>query len=142
ALDPNLLPMSFDPRAPVLVGVGQVVQRPDSPEPPKDPIALATEALRAAARDSGAGEPLLRRAEVICHVATLCWPYRDEAALIAATLGAHPRETVRTVLFGGDGPVRLLGDTAAAIAAGRLDVALISGAEAGASLVAARRSGE
>src|SRR5207302_5898499 len=68
--------------------------------------------------------------------------YSDEAALIAAELGVRPRETVRTVQFGGDGPQRLLGDTAQAIADGGLDVALISGSEAVASLKAHQRAGE
>jgi acetyl-CoA C-acetyltransferase len=72
-------------------------------------------------------------------VATICWPYTDEAALIAAELGITPRETVRTSQFGGDGPGRLVSDTARAIAAGEVDVALLSGAEAVSALRAAQR---
>jgi acetyl-CoA C-acetyltransferase len=132
---------SVDPRTPVVVGAGQVVQRPEQSEA-RDPIALAVEALRLAGEDSGAGERLLRRADSVRHVATTGWPYRDEAALIAAELGASPRETARTTRFGGDGPQRLLGDTAQAIANGELDVALVSGAEAIATLRAAQRAGE
>jgi acetyl-CoA C-acetyltransferase len=67
-------------------------------------------------------------------VATLCWPYSDEAALIAAELGILPRETVRTTPLGGDGPQRLLGDTARGIAAGEIEIALVTGAEALAAL--------
>ena len=125
----------------MIVGAGQVVQRPDDGEG-RDPIALAVDALRAAAADSGAGDELLRRADSVRHVATLCWQYRDEAALIAEALGVAPRETVRTTLFGGEGPLRLLGETAQEIADGALDVALISGAEAVASVLAAKRAGE
>ena len=76
------------------------------------------------------------------HVATTCWGYRDEAALIAATLGIVPRGTVRTTLFGGDGPQRLVGDTARSIADGEVDAAVVSGAEAVASVLAFRRAGE
>jgi acetyl-CoA C-acetyltransferase len=127
----------------VIVGAGQVIQHPGShDEDRRDPIALAVEALRRAGEDSGVGEKLLRRADSVRHVATTCWPYKDEAALVATELGASPRETARTVMFGGDGPGRLLGDTARAIAAGELDVALMSGSEAMASLRCYQRAGE
>jgi acetyl-CoA C-acetyltransferase len=132
---------ALDPRAPVIVGVGQAIQRPNGFESSQDPISLAVAALRSAGEDSGVGEKLLRGADSIGHVATISWPYQDEAALIAQELGAAPRQTVRTTLFGGDGPVRLLGDTARAIADGELDVALISGAETGATMTAAHRAG-
>jgi acetyl-CoA C-acetyltransferase len=122
----------------VIVGVGQVNRPPESTD---GPIALAVEALTLAARDSGAGDALLRNATSVRHVATTCWPYCDEAALIADELGVQPRETVRTAQFGGDGPQRLVSDTAEAIAAGRLDVALLSGAEAMAALRSSQRGG-
>ncbi len=125
----------------MIVGAGQVVQRPGEGEA-RDPIALAVDALRAAARDSGAGDALLCRADSVRHVATVCWQYRDEAALIAQALDVTPRENVRTTLFGGESPLRLLGETAQEIADGALDVALISGAEAVASVLAARRTAE
>lgn len=131
---------SLDPHAPVIVGAGQIVQRPGDGD--LDPIGLAVEAVRRAGDDSGAGESLLRRAGSMRHVATTCWGYRDEAALIAATLGIVPRETVRTTVFGGDGPQRLVGDTARSIASGEVDVAVVSGAEAVASMLAFRRAGE
>ena len=131
---------SLDPHAPVIVGAGQIVQRPGDGD--LDPIGLAVEAVRRAGDDSGAGERLLRRAGSMRHVATTCWSYRDEAELIAATLGIVPRETVRTTLFGGDGPQRLVGDTARSIANGDVEVAVVSGAEAVASMLAFRRAGE
>jgi acetyl-CoA C-acetyltransferase len=116
----------MDPRTPVIVGAGQVLQRDEG----RDPIALAVEALRRAGRDSGTGEALLRSADCVAHVATVSWPYSNEAALVADAVGASPRQTVRTVRLGGDGPQRLLGDTARRVADGEIDVALISGGEA------------
>ena len=129
----------LDPHTPVIVGAGQIVQRPGDGD--LDPIGLAVEAVRRAGDDSGTGDRLLRRADSLRHVATTCWTYRDEAALIAATLGIFPRETVRTTLLGGDGPQRLVGDTARSIANGQLDVAVVSGAEAVASVLALQRAG-
>ncbi len=108
----------MDPCTPVIVGAAQITE--DSAD--DGPIALAARALRAAADDAGtAGGALLRRADSARHVSTICWPYSDEAALIAASLGATPRETVRTAQFGGDGPGRLVADTARAIASGELE---------------------
>jgi acetyl-CoA C-acetyltransferase len=128
----------MDPRTPVIVGAAQITDD----DAADGPIALAARALRAAADDAGkAGRALVRRADSARHVATICWPYSDEAALIATSLGAAPRETVRTAQFGGDGPGRLVADTARAIAAGELDVALVSGAEAVGALRAAQREG-
>ena len=121
---------------PVIVGAGQVIQRDGD----RDPVALAVQASRAAAQDSGAGDALLTRADSIGHVATVSWPYTDEAALIADMLGASadPRETVRTSRFGGDGPQRLVGDLAQRIADGEIDVAVVTGAEA---FAAVKRAG-
>ncbi len=128
----------MDPRTPVIVGAAQITE--DVAD--DGPIALAARALHAAADDAGAaGAELLRRADSARHVATICWPYSDEAALIAEALGAAPRETVRTAQFGGDGPGRLVADTARAIAAGEIDVALVSGAEAVGALRVAQREG-
>lgn len=130
--------MDVDPRAPVIVGAAQLAPAGGATD---GPIALASSALRLAAEDTGVGEGLIRRAGALGHVATICWPYRDEAALIAAELGISPLRTMRTAQFGGDGPALLLAELASEIAAGRLDVALLSGAEAIATLRAAQRSG-
>jgi acetyl-CoA C-acetyltransferase len=99
------------------------------------------EALRLAADDSAVGERLLRRAEAVGHVATICWPYSDEPALISRALGIAPRHRVRTAQFGGDGPGLLVAHMAQAIAEGELDVALLSGAEAISTLRAAQKAG-
>jgi acetyl-CoA C-acetyltransferase len=127
-----------DPRAPVIVGAAQLASPAGAPD---GPIGLAVEALRRAAQDSGSGEQLLRRADAVGHVATLSWPYTDEAALIASGLGLSAPHTVRTAQLGGDGPGLLVSEMARAIAAGELDVALLSGAEAIAALRAAQKAG-
>jgi acetyl-CoA C-acetyltransferase len=133
--------MAIDPRTPVIVGAGQVLDRDVGGEAPREPLALAAEALRLAGEDSGAGERLLRGADSVRFVPVIGWEYRDAAALLAEDLGARPRETAQSAAIGGDGPQLLVNDTARAIAAGELDVALLGGAEAGASLVAAEREG-
>ncbi|MFI6865649.1 crotonase/enoyl-CoA hydratase family protein [Nocardia sp. NPDC050406] len=128
------------PTTPVLVGVGQVVARTPDPQF-RDPSALAEQALRRAAADSGAGEALLRRADAVYAVASTSWQYRDLGALVAAAVGAGEVDTVQSSPFGGDGGQLVLNEAAAAIAAGDYDVVLVTGAEAGATQAAAQRAG-
>ncbi|MEU7903435.1 crotonase/enoyl-CoA hydratase family protein [Actinoplanes sp. NPDC049118] len=130
----------IDPWTPVVVGVGQVSERSTEPRG-ADPVSLAVRALRLAAKDAGAGAELLAGADSVGYVASVSWQYPDGAALIAEAVDARPAETVQTGLLGGDGPLRLLNDVAAAIAAGRVSIALLGGAEAAATADAAERAG-
>jgi acetyl-CoA C-acetyltransferase len=132
---------ALDPRTPVIVGAGQITHRPNDSGEYAEPAALIVAALRAAGEDSGTGETLLRRAGSVRVVAVAGWRYKDAGALIAADLGISPRETVQTNAFGGDGPQRLINETAAQILAGELDVALIGGGESVASQIAAQKAG-
>ena len=126
--------MKIEPSTPVIVGAGQVIRR-DSPDAEScEPVTMMVDALRLAAADSSGGERLLRRADSVRCVPVVGWQYADAAALVAEDLGARPRETVQSSAFGGDGPQRLVNDTAQAVAAGEIDVALIAGAEAVAAL--------
>jgi acetyl-CoA C-acetyltransferase len=126
--------VKIDPRTPVIVGAGQVVRRDPPDAEGCEPVTMMVDALRLAGEDSDGGERLLRRADSVRCVPVIGWPYGDAAALVAADLGARPRETVQSCAVGGDGPQRLVNDTACAIAAGEIDVALIAGAEAVAAL--------
>jgi len=138
--------MSLDPRTPVLVGAGQVTRRKGAAGSPKSrsgasPLAFMVEATRAAAVDAGArGDALLARAQSVAVVDLFSWPVPDPGAALAAELGLRPAETVVSAR-GGNGPVALLGDLAARVAAGHLDVALLAGGEAGTAFQAALREG-
>ncbi|WP_040792992.1 acetyl-CoA acetyltransferase [Nocardia paucivorans] len=135
-----MLPAGLDPRTPVLVGVGQIVHRTGETGLP-GPVELATEALRRAGSDSGTGDTLLRSADLLASVAPVSRPYPNLAALVATELGASPKRTLQSAPFGGDGPQRLLNALAQAIADGKSDIALLTGAEAVASWNTASRSG-
>jgi acetyl-CoA C-acetyltransferase len=134
--------LRIDPRTPVIVGAGQVLRHEASGDESGEPVALMVEALRQAGEDSGTDERLLHRADSVRCVPVIGWQYRDAAALVAEDLGLQPHETVRSAAIGGDGPQMLLNDTACDIAAGRLDVALVGGGEAVASLRAAQLAGQ
>ena len=124
---------------PVLVGVGQVVQRHPGAQL-ADPSTLAVAALRKAAADAGV-ESILRSADAVYAVASASWQYRDLGALVADAVGAKPSETVQSSTFGGDGGQLTINDAAQTIADGNHDVILLTGAEAGATLAAAQRAG-
>ncbi len=116
--------MTGDPRSPVLVGVGQV-NHTELPAP--EPVELLAGAARLAAADAGA-PGLLEHLDSIRVVSLLSRGYPDPAALVAELLGASPRQRIYTTV-GGNTPQVLVNRTAADIAAGRLDVALVGGAE-------------
>ena len=131
----------IDGRTPLIVGAGQVLARDIEVETSCEPLALIADALRAAGEDSGTGTRLLRRADSVRCVPVIGWHYPNAALAIAEELGANPRETAQSAAIGGEGPQLLVNETARAIAAGEIDVALLGGAEAGASLRAAARDG-
>ncbi len=120
--------MSLDPRTPVLVAGGQVSQRVDRGDPVLEPVALIAEAASRAG--AAAGSPsILGSIDSIRIVQMLSWRYRDPGALVAARIGASPRQSIYTT-GGGNTPQSLLNTAARDIAAGRCDVVLIGGAEA------------
>jgi acetyl-CoA C-acetyltransferase len=122
----------------VIAGAGQVTWRDG--EPPA-PLGLMAEAARRAAADADrGGERLLERAGAVAVVESISWPVPDPARELAAELGIEPRETVRSVRSG-TSPIALLADACARIAEGKLDIALLAGAEAWTPFMRATREG-
>ncbi len=128
--------MAVDPRLPVIVGVGQVVQRAASVSEAREPVELIADAARAAAADAGIAT--LAGVESVRIVQLLSWRYRDPARLVAEELGVTPRQTVYTT-GGGNTPQMLINATAADIQRGDLDVAILGGAECWRTRMRARR---
>ncbi|MGH9047288.1 MAG: acetyl-CoA acetyltransferase, partial [Acidimicrobiales bacterium] len=136
--------MVLDPRTPVLVGVGQLTDRPaerNGASPP-EPLGLMVQAARAAIQDAGGtSSRLLASIGSIRVVRSLQWNVPDPGALVAEQLGIAPRESVHSAV-GGNTPQALMADTCVAIQAGRLDAAIVVGAECGYARASARRAGE
>jgi acetyl-CoA C-acetyltransferase len=131
---------TLDGRTPVIVGVGQVVERDPSLDRLLDPAELAARALRSAATDAGV-DSLLTTADSVFAVASASWPYHDLAAVVAERVGARPRHTVMSARFGGDAGQVLLNEAGQRIVDGDAAVVLVCGAEAGASLSLAQKAG-
>jgi acetyl-CoA C-acetyltransferase len=139
--------VALDPRTPVLVGVGQVTERPD-PDLPitgrQEPVQLMARALHAAGEDSAApegGRELLARAQSLRVIVPLSWRYVNPGLLVSERLGIVPRELALTAI-GGNNPQTVVNTTALQIAKGELDVALVTGAECIFTRRAARRDPE
>ncbi|MCM4084509.1 acetyl-CoA acetyltransferase [Paractinoplanes hotanensis] len=126
-----------DPRTPVLVGVGQVSERLDSPGyQARSPVDLAADAARAALADAGVDASAVDTvAGVPQFEISLPWAVPPLGCSdnfprsVAGRLGATPRRAVLEV-GGGQAPQHLVNEFAAAIAAGRADVVLLFGSEA------------
>ncbi|MDO8184972.1 hypothetical protein Q5424_04170 [Conexibacter sp. JD483] len=121
--------MSRDPHLPVLVGVGEVVRRPGD-DGPTEPAALAVEAIRAALADAGAGDALLGRVGAVGAVPSAAWTDGDPGRRIAELIGRGDLPTLRSSMQGGNGPQLLVNVLAERIQAGRIDAAIVCGAEA------------
>jgi acetyl-CoA C-acetyltransferase len=115
----------MDPRAPVVVGVGQTSQR-EPAETAKPPIELLEDAARAAEADAGVA--LLERTDIVAVVQIVSWRYPDPGALLARRLGISPRRTAVTTV-GGNSPQLLVNEFSERIQRGECDVVLIGGAE-------------
>ena len=117
----------MDDRLPIIVGVGQVTQRPGA-ERPREPLALMAEAARLAQADAGAGD-LLHELDSVRVVNVISWPSRSPAHDLANALAVAPREALYTHI-GGNTPQWLVNESAQAIHEGDLRFVLIAGAEA------------
>ena len=119
----------MDPeRTPVLVGAGEVTDRPPEPAAALEPAALMAEALRRAAVDAGAPR-LLAALDSLDIVNSVSWPYADVPAAVVARLGRAPARLVYGPV-GGESPVRFLHEAALRIARGESRVGAVVGGEA------------
>jgi acetyl-CoA C-acetyltransferase len=117
----------IDPRAPVIVGVGQVNQHV-APDVARAPADLLADAARAADDDADANTSLLARVDVIAVAAIGSWRYADPGAFVARLLGVEPKLTAVSAV-GGNSPQVLVDEFAARIQRGECDVVLVGGAE-------------
>jgi acetyl-CoA C-acetyltransferase len=124
---------------PLLVGAGQVVDRPDDPRDGKEPLALMEIAARRAIEDAHAAG-ITAAIDTVAVVTNVFHDYGDPATLLADRLGCAPGRRMVTT-WGGNTPQSLVNHLCDEIAAGRIDIALVAGAEAVATLRALGKQG-
>lgn len=127
----------MDPRIPVIIGTGQVTNRPKSETRLRSPIALMAEASELALSDAAVSPDSIDSVQV---VNTISWTYSDPPGELSQAIGASPAESVYTTV-GGNTPQWLINRACEMISRGERELVLISGAESFASATAARSMG-
>ncbi len=130
--------MNVTERTPVLVGVGQILNRVSDLSEALEPLEMMWRATQTAARDAQIEHQLDKVQSV--RVVRGMWPYRNPAQAIADRMGARDVETVGT-LIGGNQNQAVINETSLEILNEGLDLVLITGAENGNSASKARRQG-
>jgi acetyl-CoA C-acetyltransferase len=132
---------AVDPRSACIIGVARKTWHPaDAPNGAPEPLAMWEEMARAAAADAGAPGALagLERIDVVF---TQSWQYDDPAARLADRLGVAPARQNYSGI-GGSVPQVLASGVAGAIGAGDVDLGLIVGGEALATVRRLKKAGE
>lgn len=125
-------------RIPVIVGIGEIVDRPKEIIEGLEPLDLLEQALRRAEADAGA--KLLGEVQSLDVVNFLSWRYRDPEKLLAQRLGVSPVHCYYGPV-GGESPIRFIHEAAKRIARGECSVAAVCGAEAQSTATKAERVG-
>lgn len=124
-------------RIPVLVGAGTAMRREEDYTIALEPLDLMIEAVRAAGADSGAPDRL-KEVERIA-VPRGRWRYRNPAGAIAREIGAKGAQSVLSTV--GVLQQTLIADACEDIVSGKIDSAIVTGADAGYRILRAKMSG-
>src|ERR1700686_3271154 len=127
-----------DDRIPVIVGIGEIVDRPKEITEGLEPLILLEQALRRAETDSGAR--LLGEIGSLDIGNFLGWRYRDPEIALSERLGIKPEHAYYGPV-GGESPIRYLHEAAQRIARRECSVAAVCGAEAQSTATKAERAG-
>ena len=132
--------MAVDPRSPCVIGVAQMVSRPDD-GPAPEPLVMWERTCRDAAADAQASGDVLAAVESVQIVYCQSWQYDDPAGRLCAQLGIEAKHQYYSGI-GGTTPQVLVDNAAEAIVDGDLDVAIVCGAEALDTVRRLKKTGE
>lgn len=125
-------------RNPVIIGVGEIVDRPGDPGQAREPLALIAAAVSAADADAGGG--FLHRIDSIDVIHLVSWRYDRVARRLADRLGINPARAVYGQV-GGETPTTRLHEAALRIMNGDSLVAVVTGGEATNAIAKAKAAG-
>ena len=126
-------------RHPIVIGVGQTINRSAEVENAPSPIDLAKAAVQNCVSDCECLN-ILSYVDSLSVVNILSWQYTDPAGLLCEMLDMRPRIKEYT-LIGGNTPQWLVNRAADKIASGEIEIALLVGAEAMYTVTKAMRVG-
>ena len=119
-----------DTRIPVIIGTGQINDRPADDAEALDSRQLMEAAIRAADKDAGGG--FIERIDWLGITRQISFPALDKTMVegLCEALGVTPAHAEQSKGPNGDTPIKYLNDAANAIGEGRAQVAVIAGGEA------------
>jgi len=128
--------MTSPTRTPVVIGVGDIVNRSLKLEDALEPAELIIRAINKALDDSGLSSDsrstLQNRIDSVGIVSSWTWPYPDLPGLLIEKLGISPKHREYSE-HGGNNSGKLFDEAARRVSKGECEVALIAGGEALAS---------
>ena len=131
------------PRTPVIIGVGQITDRPTATaalEDRPEPLDLMAHALERALADTGAASATRAAIDELVAVGSFTWHPHDPALLVAERTGVVAR--TRLTPTGGNIPQKLVHQTSLRILGGDVDVVAVVGSEAMHAASLARKAGQ
>ena len=130
--------MDIPERTPVLVGIGQVLNRIEDVRDALEPLEMMRQATQRAAEDCNLDGHLSHVQSI--RVVRGMWPYQNPGLALAEKIGAKKVETVGT-LIGGNQNQAMINETSLEILHKDLDLVLVTGAENGNTTTKARKHG-
>lgn len=121
----------------VIVGVGEIADRPTDLADGLDPIGLMSVAATKACEDAGVTRDVIDAVDIVHQIS---WRYDDTAQRFCERFGIDPAQA-KYHPGGGESPVKLIHEAALAIERGESRVSLVVGGEARNTAAKARRSG-
>ena len=91
--------------SPVIIGVGEAIDRPTTLEQSLEPVALMAQALEAAQDDAGAR--VLAHVDTLDLVGLVSWRYVDPVGQLAERLGIDPARKTNASMGGATPPRQL-----------------------------------
>ncbi|CRL29836.1 Thiolase-like [Penicillium camemberti] len=129
-------------KVPIIIGVGEAKNPSRRTEDAIEPLHLMLQAIREAVSDAcnSSSPAIISSIDSVKVVASSTWPYKDLPGLVCEGLGIKPSHTAYSELAG-SASVQLIDDTARMIANEQIQVGVVVGGEAMASLKAFVKDG-
>ncbi len=123
---------TIEDRIPVIIGVGEINDRPGADEPGLDSVQLMVAAARIADCDADGEGAVgwLDRCDWVAITPQISFREYDTPRMLQEALGITPAHIFQAPSADGDSPVRHLNDAANAIGSGEASVCLLVGGEA------------